>query len=648
MEVPVMKQITTNLLCFCCIFLLLIAAGLLNSTISLVQAQDMEARYYDIGQPTLTDIWVDPISGNDNNNGDTRSLALQTVTAAWNKIPNSTTLTTTGYRIMLVSGTYPENSLPDYWEARFATYQFPIILQAADGAGTAILPSMSVFNCHYFYMIDLQLESHSENVLHLDNCHHVLLRHTQLLGLGDIDSYTCPQEDLKANQSQYLYIEDCDISNAWNVALDFVAVQHGHIVGNRIHGAGDWCIYLKGGSAYLRVEGNEIFNGGTGGFSAGQGTGFQFMVSPWIHYEAYDIKFVNNVIHDIWGAGMGVNGGYNILMAYNTLYRIGERSHILEVSFGSRCCDGQPGDPIRDNCTSYLEAGGWGTTVIDDGSNHVRIPNKNIFFYNNILYNPSGFQSQWQHFAIPGPESGPTQIGANVPIPTLADENLQIRGNIIWNGPPEHPLGIDGESGCQPDNPNCNVAQIHGENIINSIEPQLVDPANGNFRPMASGNVYDVQSFIVPNFPGGDLPQPPLSPAGNLVNDISRDFDRANRPLSGPPGAFVHSTAQAVKKIDGELPKSFELKQNYPNPFNSLTTIEFALGIPGSVTVKVFNMLGEEVALLVDGKFSIGRYKVMWKTNGIITGVYFYRIEVKSGDGNEGSFVDVKKMILVK
>jgi hypothetical protein len=47
------------------------------------------------------------------------------------------------------------------------------------------------------------------------------------------------------------------------------------------------------------------------------------MRTPWLHYEAYDIKVYNNVFHDIRGAGLSVSGGYNILMAYNTLYRVG-------------------------------------------------------------------------------------------------------------------------------------------------------------------------------------------------------------------------------------------------------------------------------------------------------------------------------------
>lgn len=49
---------------------------------------------------------------------------------------------------------------------------------------------------------------------------------------------------------------------------------------------------------------------------------------------------MNNVIRDVTGAGLGVYGGYNILMAHNTLYRVGKRSHMLEIKLGDRSCDG--------------------------------------------------------------------------------------------------------------------------------------------------------------------------------------------------------------------------------------------------------------------------------------------------------------------
>jgi hypothetical protein len=57
------------------------------------------------------------------------------------------------------------------------------------------------------------------------------------------------------------------------------------------------------------------------GLRVGQGTGFEFMTVPWLEYEGYSMKLTNNVIHDVWGAGLGAIGAYSVLIAHNTLYR---------------------------------------------------------------------------------------------------------------------------------------------------------------------------------------------------------------------------------------------------------------------------------------------------------------------------------------
>ena len=89
------------------------------------------------------------------------------------------------------------------------------------------------------------------------------------------------------------------------------------------------------------------------------------------------------------------------------------------------------------------------------------------------------------------------------------------------------------------------------------------------------------------------------------------------------------------------IPKEFDLKQNYPNPFNPVTTIEFSLPLPGNVTLKVYNNLGEEVANLKSGYFSAGNYKTQWNASGIPSGIYFYQLRT-------GNFVQTKKLILMK
>jgi len=118
---------------------------------------------------------------------------------------------------------------------------------------------------------------------------------------------------------------------------------------------------LQGGSAYLFVGRNKIHDCGTTGFGAGQSTGLQYMTPPWFHYECMDVKFVNNVLHDIDGAGFGVWGAYNILMAHNTLYRVGRRSHTIEIIFGFRTCDN---DGISYKCAAYVADGAWGPSRV--------------------------------------------------------------------------------------------------------------------------------------------------------------------------------------------------------------------------------------------------------------------------------------------
>ena len=482
---------------------------------------------YDLGNPVLTDVWVDPLNGDDTGSGASRDQALRTITEAWNRIPQGAPLTRSGYRLLLVAGDYPDSDFPPYWESRYGSADFPIILQSADAPGSARLTGfVNVFDTRYLYLLDLTIATEGD-AFHCERCDHLLIRGSVIDGGSQHNAH----ETLKINQSQYVFIENSDISNAYENNIDFVAVQYGHITRSQLHGGDDWCTYLKGGSAYFRIEGNEIYNCGTGGFTAGQGSGLEYLVSPWLHYEAYDIKFINNVIHDTQGAGMGVNGGYNILLAYNTLYHVGANSHAVEVVFGSRSCDGDV-----ERCTSNLEAGGWGTTTV--GTDGEPVPDRNIFIYNNIIYNPPGFQSQWQQFAIFGPRQ--PSVGSNIPFPATTDTNLQIRGNLVWNGGPDMPLGIEDPSqGCQDSNPTCNAAQLRRDNTINMVEPQLVDPSGGDFRPVAGGNVFSVPTYAIPDFGWTDVPTLPPVPQGDLDNRILLDRDGQTRPWPGIPGAYA-------------------------------------------------------------------------------------------------------------
>jgi photosystem II stability/assembly factor-like uncharacterized protein len=102
----------------------------------------------------------------------------------------------------------------------------------------------------------------------------------------------------------------------------------------------------------------------------------------------------------------------------------------------------------------------------------------------------------------------------------------------------------------------------------------------------------------------------------------------------------VEPTTSAERKDDG-LPTEFKLFQNYPNPFNPSTTIRYQLPQEAFVTLKLYNILGQEVAALVDEEKDAGSYQVQFDGRVFSSGVYFYRLRA-------GEFVETKKLLLLK
>ncbi|MEO8665919.1 MAG: SBBP repeat-containing protein [Ignavibacteria bacterium] len=96
-----------------------------------------------------------------------------------------------------------------------------------------------------------------------------------------------------------------------------------------------------------------------------------------------------------------------------------------------------------------------------------------------------------------------------------------------------------------------------------------------------------------------------------------------------------------INQISIEIPEQFKLEQNYPNPFNPVTNLEFAISDLGFVSLKVYDVNGREVAILVNEQLQPGTYKTDFNGSNFTSGIYFYRLET-----NE--FIETKKMILVK
>ena len=103
-------------------------------------------------------------------------------------------------------------------------------------------------------------------------------------------------------------------------------------------------------------------------------------------------------------------------------------------------------------------------------------------------------------------------------------------------------------------------------------------------------------------------------------------------------GSFEYSQ---IIEITVGSPKDFSLSQNYPNPFNPATTITYQLPKSGSVTLKIYDMLGKEVMTLVHEQKEIGRYTVQFDASSIASGMYIYQLRVND-------FISTKKMLLLK
>ncbi len=99
-------------------------------------------------------------------------------------------------------------------------------------------------------------------------------------------------------------------------------------------------------------------------------------------------------------------------------------------------------------------------------------------------------------------------------------------------------------------------------------------------------------------------------------------------------------------KSEEALPTEYTIKQNYPNPFNPSTTIKFGLPEQASVTISIFNLLGQEVMKLVDDNFSAGWHSINFDASELTSGIYLYAIQATGANGKK--FVETRKMVLLK
>jgi Secretion system C-terminal sorting domain len=201
-------------------------------------------------------------------------------------------------------------------------------------------------------------------------------------------------------------------------------------------------------------------------------------------------------------------------------------------------------------------------------------------------------------------------------------------------------------------NTGCKLTTAIKESVLVNIGYSFLSSTSYKMQLQSNGNDSSI-SFIVLDMVGNVLSSTnvlSLHSTSNFslpisCNTIGIGFDNKSdtskyiddvlfeRLLTVSTGVDHHGSAQ--------MPTVSSLLQNYPNPFNPSTVISYQVASLGKVNLKVFDLLGREVAMLVNEVKSIGNYELTFNAANLPSGVYFYRLQV-------GSFTETKRLVLLK
>jgi hypothetical protein len=211
---------------------------------------------------------------------------------------------------------------------------------------------------------------------------------------------------------------------------------------------------------------------------------------------------------------------------------------------------------------------------------------------------------------------------------------INSRNNIVWS----NTQSIGGP---------LNIASGSVFNVAYSdVEGGATGVGNINLNPQFSDTSFYLQptspcvdagdtSAAFNDPPNPSIPSQALWPSrGGLRNDIGA----YGGPFRKLLGTILTSVAERVNDV---VPTGFSLEQNYPNPFNPTTNFGFRIANFGFVSLKVFDVLGKEVATVVNENRETGNYKIAYDGSTLPSGVYFYRLTANG-------FSETKRMVLIR
>ncbi len=328
------------------------------------------------------------------------------------------------------------------------------------------------------------------------------------------------------------------------------------------------------------------------------------------------------------------------------------------ICFGNNDCGiqlnadlSQGGDGIITNAVIesniiYENGTSGGSAINLDGVQDSKI-------YNNLLYN--NHSSGISLFMIDGAEGSKNNKIYNNTIvnPTTTRWNININsgstGNFVYNNILINHHSFRGSitvdessiSGFQsdynvledrlsPDGDNTILTLTQWQGLGYDLHSMLADPDNQVFADTSASNYHLLQNSQA------------VDAGTSLVSGVvTVDLDDISRPQGNgyDIGCYEYSSTTGI--TEENIPEEFQLFQNYPNPFNPETVISWQSPVAGKNVLKVFNILGNEIATLVNKEMPSGKYEIKFDGSELPSGIYLIRLQVDS-------FVQTKKMSLIK
>jgi hypothetical protein len=232
----------------------------------------------------------------------------------------------------------------------------------------------------------------------------------------------------------------------------------------------------------------------------------------------------------------------------------------------------------------------------------------------------------------------------------------EIRGQVLLSSGTGFTASIDGEQEShevETDASGTGSFTLTDAGLVFAITVEGLDFTAAHFHNAPAGEDGSVVRGLGDDFngdntavgiwtPSDDQPLTEALIAELLAGNIYVNFHTAEYPGGEIRGQLDGEIITSVREIPGEIPLSHRLLQNYPNPFNPSTMISFDLPEGEIVTLKIYDILGREVATLINNEeFSAGSFQIEFNAGSLGSGSYFYKLTTDS-------FTEIKRMLLIK